>query len=307
MPRRKCVTKFWCGVLFAVLLVGCSSTHTARRGSSSTTVASATHAASTEPKDAAIALASRMLDKAVLPAGARPSTAPPPAVVRGPSVPGIGNLVFAHRLFTVNEAPHAVWQWLQAHVPKGFVGVGGSSGTDRGVPSWGVEDDLSAVPTNISAAELQFGIAGDASGRAVVRVDTVVGWTEPRPTDEFVSARDRVVIVNVVRGRGPAGKRVVTADPRLVQPIIQEFNRLRVEPPDSVCHCPPSGARTVAYKVAFATTPSTTPDVVATIGLCGPIRVTVGGTAAPSLAAINDQPFGDAVAHVLGLSEPHFG
>ena len=137
MPRRKCVTKFWCGVLFAVLLVGCSSTHTARRGSSSTTVASATHAASTEPKDAAIALASRMLDKAVLPAGARPSTAPPPAVVRGPSVPGIGNLVFAHRLFTVNEAPHAVWQWLQAHVPKGFVGVGGSSGTDRGVPSWG--------------------------------------------------------------------------------------------------------------------------------------------------------------------------
>jgi hypothetical protein len=115
------------------------------------------------------------------------------------------------------------------------------------------------------------------------------------------------VIVNVVRGRGPAGKRVVTSDPKLVHPIVQEFNRLRVEPPDSVYHCPAIGGRTVAYQVAFATTPTATPDLLATIGLCGPIQVTVGGTVAPSLAAINDQAFGDAVAHVLGLSEPHFG
>ena len=128
------------------------------------------------PKQAATALGHRMLDEAVLPSGARPSTAPAPAVLRGPSsTPAMGNLVFAHRLWTVDEAPHAVWQWLQAHVPSGFVKYGTSSGTNRGVPSWGVEDSLSVLPPNTSYAELQLGVAADASGKAVVRVDSQVG------------------------------------------------------------------------------------------------------------------------------------
>ena len=84
----------------------------------------------------------------------------------------MGNLVFAHRIWTVAEAPHAVWQWLQAHMPPGFVKDGTSSGTDRGVPSWGVEDELSCFRRTPATPSCELGVAADASGKAVVRVDT---------------------------------------------------------------------------------------------------------------------------------------
>lgn len=263
------------------------------------------------PKQAAIALGDRMLDEAVLPAGARQSTAPAPAILRGPSsTPAMGNLVFAHRLWTVDEAPHAVWQWLQAHVPSGFVKYGTSSGTNRGVPSWGVEDSLSVRPPNTSYAELQLEVAADASGQAVVRVDSQVGWTAPRPADEFVPARDRVVTVRVIhpyeKGK-PVSKTVVATDPKLVRPIVRSFNALRVTPPDTVHSCPPLRAISAVYEVSFATSADATPDLVASVGGCGGARVAVAGRPAPGLGDFSNSEFGDAVAHVLGLPHPHFG
>ena len=252
-----------------------------------------------------------MLDDAVLPSGAQPFTGTAPAVLpHGPSsIPGMGNLVFAHRLWAVGESPHAVWEWLGARVPRGFVKTETSSGTNRGVPSWGVEDDLSVDPPNISTAELQFSIAGDASGRAVVRVDTVVGWTPPKPSDEYVPARDRFLIVTVVHsGRsGRIGKRVVTSDPKLVQLVVRTFNGLPIEPPNIVHGCPPSGRRTVSYRVAFASASTAPPDLVATAGKCGAVEVVVNGRAVPVLDDLPKQEFANVVAHVLGLTEPHFG
>jgi hypothetical protein len=295
--RQKGVTRLGAAVL-VVLVAGCSSVHASVRGSSAT------------PKAAAIALGHRMLDEAVLPSGAHPFTGSAPTVLNGPSVPGIGNLVLAHRLWAVAEAPHADWQWLQAHVPHGFVKTVTSSGTDRGVPSWGLQDDLSVDPPNISTAELQFSIAGDPAGHAVIRVDTVVGWTEPRPTDEFVAARDRSVIVSVIHsggGSGRVGKRVVSSDPKLVQPIVDTFNRLPVEPPNSVYHCPSIGPRTVSYRVAFAPAPTAPPDLVATIGKCGPVEVIVNGRSAVELDDLPKQALANDVSHVLGFTEPHFG
>src|SRR5438132_12712629 len=93
--------------LIGLLASGCSATHH-RAQSKEPTAADVTKT----PKEAAIALAHRMLGEAVLPAGARPTSAPAPKVLRGPSLPAMGNLEFAHRLWTLDEDPHAVWQWL---------------------------------------------------------------------------------------------------------------------------------------------------------------------------------------------------
>jgi len=49
------------------------------------------------------------------------------------------------------------------------------------------------------------------------------------------------------------------------------------------------------------------PDIVATIGKCGGPDVTVHGRRAPSLVGPTRPVFNQAVAHVLGLSDPHFG
>jgi hypothetical protein len=74
------------------------------------------------------------------------------------------------------------------------------------------------------------------------------------------------------------------------------------------------GSRTVSYRVAFAPSAKAASELVATIGKCGGIGVTVGGRSAPSLGDFSSSTsgnavtaFGNAVARVLGLSEPHFG
>jgi hypothetical protein len=255
-----------------------------------------------------MSLGQRMLDEAILPAGARRSSASPPAGLRGPStVPAMGNLEYAHDLWTVAEPPHDVFEWFQAHIPHGYSKDETESGTDRGVPSWAVGDKLTVEPPNISYAELDYGVAGDGAGGAVVRVDTVVGWTAPRPADELVPATDRVVMLTVVHLRGAIGKRVVATDPKLVQPIVRAFNALRVFPPDQQYSCPAIGANAVSYRVGFAASTTAVPDIVASIGPCGGVSVTVGGRTAPELGDLANVGFGDAVAHLLGLPEPHFG
>jgi hypothetical protein len=274
---------------------------------STTTIAAAVTAA-VNPKQAAISLGQRMLAEAVLPAGARPSRAPAPNLLRGPSsVPAIGNLVYAHRLWTIAEDPRAVYRWLKVHRARGFGRSMTSTGKNGDVPIWGVEYDLASNPPNITEAALEYGIVSDASGHAVVRVDTVVGWAQPRPANEFVPATDKVVIVTVVHIDDSIGKRVVVTDPKLVQPIVRAFNRLRVSPPDSVHGCPPMGSHTVSYQVAFAALPKASAALVASIGKCGNIGVTINGRPAPGLGDFVNAGFGDAVAHVLGLPEPHFG
>ena len=166
----------------------------------------------------------------------------------------------------------------------------------HGVPSGYVGYILSAVPLNISVAEVVYRVAGDVSGHAVVRVDTVVGWTKPRPADEFASVRDRVVILTVVHFEShKPGKRVVTADPKLVEPIVNSFNHLTVNPPPGPLgfgECGGAGPTdgTVTYQVAFAESATATPDVVATVGgECMTVGVTVKGRpAAPLLQGRGD-------------------
>lgn len=292
------------GVLIGVLAVvalaaGCSSGHRATPARVALT-----------PKQAAIALGRQMLDQAVLPPGAKPSAAPAPFVLRGPStVPAIGNLVRSHRLFVVAERPYDVYQWLQRHRARGLTGDGAGFGTDRGVQSWEVDDRLSVRPANVSWAELEFGIAGNKTGPATIRVDTVVGWTAPRPASEFVAASDRVVTVtgfHPYRPGSPSGRHVTTSDPKLVAPIVRAFNQLRLEPPDDIHGCPAIGSRSVGYRVAFARSTGAAPDVVATIVPCGGIGVKVHGGAAPALGWIGDGAFANAAVTVLGLTEPHF-
>jgi hypothetical protein len=259
-------------------------------------------------KAAAIALGRHVLDDAVLPSGAHPFNGSAPTGLRGPSVPGIGNLVFAHQLWTVDDAPHAVWQWLQAHVPNGYVKTETSSGKDGGVPSWGVEDDLSAVPLNVSTAELQLAVVGDNSGGAVIRVDSVVGWTAPRPADEFVSPRDNVMIVSTVHAYEPGmpvGRRVVVSNPTRVRPIVRAFNQLRLTPPDGPFghECGLIRNNAVVYRVAFATAPTARPDIVASLQ-CYRVGVTVNGRPAPTLQNLPNRSLNE-LGHLLGIRPPY--
>jgi hypothetical protein len=300
--------------LVGLVASGCSASHDAAERSApkppDTTKKTAAPEATETPKETAIALGRKMLAEAILPASARPTSTAPPEL-HGPSEQPSGNFEVAHRLWTIADDPHSVFQWLQAHVPSGYQNAGTETSSKGGVvSSWGVNDARVIVDENISEASLQFGMARNAAGGTTVRVDSVVGWTDPRPADEYVSAADRTVIVTVVhrfQKGAPPGKRVVTSDPKLVDPIVRAFNRLKIEPV-SAHSCPPIGLRTVEYRVEFARSARGVPDVTATMGKCsrGP-AVIVAGHPAPGLLDMPGGEFGRAVAHVLGFSEPHFG
>ncbi|MGO9877521.1 MAG: hypothetical protein ACLPVY_27425 [Acidimicrobiia bacterium] len=270
-------------------------------------MSSLTEGATDTPKAAAVVLGQRLLDDVVLPAGSRRLTTPEPAAL-GEFVPqpGVGNLLFAHRLFTVNESPYDLWHFLQAHVPRGFRSAGGASGTIGGLQMFGVEDDLSVVPPNISVAELQLRIVGDAAGAGVVRVDSEIAWTAPRPADEFVSRRDRVMIlstIHIFEPGEPIGKHLVVTDAHLVGPIVTAFNSARVQAPLDGRECGPEGVREFAYRIAFATSSQATPDVVAT-PQCYEVSVTVNRRAAPFLQNLSEQAWND-IADDLGIAEPY--
>lgn len=313
--RRRVVTRI-AGVAVLVLMAsGCSSTHrVAEVCPSSNAAVPVTDITPSASNGRAIAFGGRTLDEAVVPSDAASFTGLALPGLQCPFLQGpeIGNLVYAHRLWTVDESPHTLWEWLAGHVPHGFVNDGhGTLG--GGALIWYVEDHLAALPANISEALLQLSIAGPASGPAVLRIDSTVGWTDPRPADEFVPATDPTVIVSVVHmpvgtsSTGTVGQRVTTSDAHLVQPIVRAFDGLPVAPPSGRfgmgCEVP----GTVVYRVAFRSSPAAAPDVVGTVGNCGQVDVTVNGRAAPIL---NDEPKGALeydLAHALGFAEPHFG
>ena len=82
----------------------------------------------------------------------------------------------------------------QHHPPSGFRKGTTGFGTDRGIRSWGVEDDVSVATGEHQQRRARVrhlgstGGAGNTAAPAIVRVDSVVGWTAPRPADEFVPA-----------------------------------------------------------------------------------------------------------------------
>jgi hypothetical protein len=292
--------------LATIVAAGCGSSH-ATEVSSATSIpptTTTTHAASVTPKQAAIALGQRMLGDAWLPDGSRRSTVPPPAHLQGPQVePAMGNLVDAHRVWSVPGSPDAVQQWLQAHVPGGYTKSGTGTLSGPGYRIVGVQDDLASLPANVSTAELQVAIVADGNN-SIARVDTLVGWTAPRAADETVSAKDRVVTVQVVRGfepGKPVTKTVVATDPQVVSRIVLAFDALRLAPPNTVHSCPMLTGTSVSYRVEFSTAPAANPDVTATIAPCGPVAVSAHGHTAPPLDGSG--AFGDAIARALGLPQ----
>ncbi len=138
---------------------------------------------------------------------------------------------------------------------------------------------------------------------ATVRVDAVVGWTPPRPDDEFVPASDHVVVVSVVRSNGSIGRRVVVTDSQQVGQIVHSFNELAVSQ-GGAHSCPPIPLTAVAYRIAFFESRTAHPDVVATLRSCAGVAVVAGGKASVGLEP--SEGLGDAIAHVLGRSELRF-
>ena len=104
----------------------------------------------------------------------------------------------------------------------------------------------------------------------------------------------------------PIGKHRILTDAHLVDPIVRAFNAARVEAPTGPLgfrECGFQGPHDIVYRIAFATSPATPPDVVATLQ-CYEVSVAVNGRAAPVLQNLSEQAWND-IAHDLGIAEPY--
>jgi len=297
------------GIVIAVALAaaGCSSGHpAARKRAVPASEASDTSARSGPQERAADGLARHIVSEAVIPPGSQPYYGRLPAVLHAPlEFPGTTQVVQAHGIWIVHAGLRDVAGFLKANTPRGFTGSGTGGETLKGVPSYMVSDSLGALPANIASAELDVAVASGGNDLVLLRADAMVAWTPPRPTADFVPPRDRVVTLTVLHpfpSGSPPGKRVVASDPKMIERIARAFNQLRVAAPQKFYECGLITSHSVSYRVAFSTTRSAAPDVVAWTSQCG-----TGATVPQPVDLTGDSSFGDSVALLLGLPEPHFG
>lgn len=147
---------------------------------------------------AAMALANRMLGEVIVPADAHRSEMSPPPVLHGPFIAPrfTGNLVDAHHLWILREAPKSVASFAGTHVPVGFNADGNGSETDQGVKALLVDQALAALPANTFSAELHWAVTGTGHGGSVLRVDAVVGWYPRSPPGKPRTPTLRVAVAS---------------------------------------------------------------------------------------------------------------
>ncbi len=200
-------------LLTVIVIVGrgCSGSHSRSAPSPpmTTTVPSS-------PEQLAAALTKRMVGAAILPPRSRRTGPITSAMLRGPwETVGGGNVVTAKRAWLVPGRPDDVSAFLDEHLPRGFDGRGshGTSSSRTELVEY-VIDELRRLPADVFAADLQIGVeARGAESR--VNVVAVAQWSPRRPTDEFVTTRDRVAVVTR-SGTGPPAaipRRVVLTEP----------------------------------------------------------------------------------------------
>jgi hypothetical protein len=189
---------------------------------------------------------------------------------------GTAQVVRVHRVWHVDLAPQATYQFVVDHPPRGMTDEVTEHASDSDGSAAGISFDWSQpVPAEIGQATLQASVTADPAGGSWVYVDAEASWRQRRPADEHVDARDVVLTVSQYRGsiRGtPVRTRVVT-NPHAVTAIVNAFNALAVQVPISQS-CPADFGDSPVYRVEFSRRGGATADVVAVVN-----TFCVGGTA----------------------------
>lgn len=166
----------------------------------------------------------------------------------------MGEVVGAHRFWSVRKPLAKVPAFVRTHRPHGFGGSGATPGPS--VPhyltwsfTWPPDSHRPTRYLNVTAVALP--------GRTVIRVDAQVLWIYPRSPSERVPAATREIVV-----RAPKDSAKVT-DPAKVAQVVDWFDAL--PPPGIVLSCPLEVAAriTLSFRdaggawLAQATVPST--------------------------------------------------
>jgi hypothetical protein len=245
--------KAWGAVGALALVTACALVFTATR------LARVAHAG-TPPTVAsnrllAQSVARKLLDEAVLPAGARQVSADPglgPWLSGPPGTPATALVTDVHRFWRVPGDPQTVIDWITSHRPAGLSPGGTSTGGLHGkTVYWGVTFNRPAIAGRVSQPQLSFGVTAAAGGGAAVRADAIAVSIIPRPAGDSVPAGVRSVGVFVDRYGGRAFPAASVSARRTVARLVAWADSRQLRQPGDATACPEIGPSTRVVDLRF--------------------------------------------------------
>lgn len=234
------------------------------------------------------ALARSLLSRLVLPAGARRVPwHPPPALRQTMIALGVPQQADVHRLWLVPLSMPALAGFIRAHPPAGlaFEGFGHAAGLG-GITSEQTTFFVRSPPAGIEQAQLVLEIAPAGRGSATLRADGEVIWYPPRSAAEYLPpARAGAVTVTArfLNPRPHIVRRTFTSA-AVIARLARFLNGLHAAP-GGIHGCPMIN---VSYTLAFASSATARPFLVASTDGCGGVRMTANAAAQPALADRQD-------------------
>lgn len=230
----------------------------------------------------ALALARQLLSGLVLPPGARPAQVSPlPQPASSIAVAGSVNV---HRVFMLRQSMAAAYSFLMAHLPAGMRRSGDGYGSGpAGVTVRNVTYALRSLSPGIREAGLVVTVV-PRSGGSLLRADAQVVWFPPRSAAEHLDAARFHAVTISASGVTPRSRRPHTVtrsvtSPDIISRLAQLLNGLQAAP-DGPTSCP---MVTASYRLAFAASAASPPDVVVSTDGCATDQISVHGKAQPAL------------------------
>jgi hypothetical protein len=270
-------------IVVGVVVFALTRNHSARPAVEVRPTSSTTTTATSGP-DTASALADELLDRATLPPGARPSSAPLPPILALPATsPSATTLVDHHRQFAVPTAAPEVAAFLQDHPNPGTAsdGIGSVTGAGNTIAYFVDEAVANITGDLIVSAEIEYSVTAANAATSVLRVDAIVIWGPRHP---HIPARDVVVVATRELASDPHRRtRIVVTDAPTVAQLVAAFEKSKEDV--AVRHCPLAIGNPDVYSLSFAASGTARPDVVVSIAAtgCSDAEVQVDGHAAPVL------------------------
>jgi hypothetical protein len=235
-------------------------------------------------------VAAELVAGARVPSGATEVTSSPTASLASPpSQPQVSGRIERMRWWRIDKPLDEVYAAISDDQSPDLASDSSSSSNGPSLSDQVKSADFTfrSVPLSVNSASFSIAVAPLTEHSSAIGAFAIVIEQPPRPANENVPPTlDQVRVAESVgpavdyAAPGPQVPPPVTLTGRQAQQIVMDFNELRVRP-DSVTPCP------MAPRTQSATFSYDGHTLVATLGICGAVNVTLDGK---SLAALDSTP-----------------
>ena len=232
--------------------------------------------------------AAALLAALPIPPGATQSTEMPPGTppILKTVWRGSPTVVDDRSWLTAPGGPKALTKWMGQHPPPGVAFVSGGTAvsfeTEEGASL--VEFDWPQVPNVLTHRALVAAAVPGPSGTSLIRVDALVAWLLPRPSQERIPASAR--FLEVIEQGSSQSTALTISRPRVVRRLVDLINGFEIAQPEEKC---PEIQHSRYLRLTFRARPggpvlAKASQSLLKISSCRGLALHIGGKSFPPLA-----------------------